>query len=91
MVSTVDTRSLHGRGVFWGSFDEESYLNSSSTHSRIHPGLSDPQGGIPSALPRINTYRITLRFLEHFPQHEGRLVPRLELLQAVWGLGYRFR
>ena len=35
--------------------------------------------------------RIELRFLEHFPQHEGCRVPRLELFQTVWGLGYRFR
>ena len=29
--------------------------------------------------------RIEFRLLEHVFQHEGCLVPRLELLQAVWG------
>jgi two-component system phosphate regulon response regulator PhoB len=29
--------------------------------------------------------RIEFRLLEHLFQHEGCLVPRLELLQAVWG------
>ena len=29
--------------------------------------------------------RIQFRLLEHLFQHEGCLVPRLELLQAVWG------
>ena len=29
--------------------------------------------------------RIEFRLLEHLFQHEGFLVPRLELLQVVWG------
>ena len=59
-MSTVHITSSYGQSIFRRSFDAEFYLNSGPTRSRVHPGLSAPQGSIPPAFPTINTYRISV-------------------------------
>jgi hypothetical protein len=58
-MGTVRIPSSDG-STFRRSFDEESSLYSGSTYPRVNPGLSVPHGGIPSAFPTINTYRISI-------------------------------
>jgi hypothetical protein len=59
-MGTVNTCSFHGSGVIWRGFDDESCLNQGLTYPRVHSELSGSPGEIPSELPTINTYRITV-------------------------------
>jgi DNA-binding response OmpR family regulator len=60
--------------------------NPTSTQAqRVPEFILDSQGS--TEVFRQHSQRLTrieLRLLEHLFQHEGCLVPRLELLQAVW-------
>ena len=58
----------------------------STQAQRVQECILDSQGG--TEVFRQHSQRLTrieFRLLEHVFQHEGSLVPRLELLQAVWG------
>jgi hypothetical protein len=59
-MGIVRIPSSDGWSIFRRSFDEEFSLYSGSTYPRVHPELSVPHGGIPSAFPTIDTYRISV-------------------------------